>query len=218
MPTIVGPGRPRVEPVRDNPPESPCVCEGVLDAAVLLEAPVTSGRTAHDRDLLEAVFNEHYSGFCRLAALILGDAQAAEEVVQEAFLRTFSSWWRLRQPERARWYVRSAVVNLCRSRIRRRGSEEAGNRASWRDPAEPGHEGVDDAMVVLEAVRGLPRRQRETVLLFYYEDLSEADVAATLGCSVGTVKSQLSRARAALARALAPVGERADQEGGARGG
>ena len=186
----------------------------MLDAAVLLEAPVTSGRTAQGRDLLEAVFAEHYGGFCRLATLILGDAAAAEEVVQEAFLRTFSSWWRLRQPERARWYVRSAVVNLCRSRIRRRGSEEAGNRASWLDPAEPANEGVDEAMVVLEAVRGLPRRQRETVVLFYYEDLTEAEVAATLGCSIGTVKSQLSRARAALARALTPPGGDSDREGG----
>ena len=48
----------------------------------------------------------HYGGLCRLATLLLGDAAAAEEVVQEAFLRTFSSWWRLRQPERAQFYVR----------------------------------------------------------------------------------------------------------------
>ncbi len=151
------------------------------------------------------MFAEHYGGFCRLATLLLGDGSGAEEVVQEAFLRTFSSWWRVRQPERAQWYVRAAVVNLCRSRLRRRGTEEAGNRASWRDPTDWSDDTVEDALVVLEAVRTLPPRQRETVVLRYYEDLSERDVATVLGCSVGTVKSQLARARASLARSLAPA-------------
>ncbi len=163
-----------------------------------------AGRPANREDLLEAVFAEHYGGFCRLATLLLGNASGAEEVVQEAFLRTFSSWWRVRQPERAQWYVRAAVVNLCRSRLRRRGTEEAGNRASWRDPTDWSDDAVEDALVVLEAVRTLPPRQRETVVLRYYEDLSERDVATVLGCSVGTVKSQLARARASLARSLAP--------------
>jgi RNA polymerase sigma-70 factor (sigma-E family) len=178
----------------------------VVDAALALGGSVTVGPVAassHGNDLLEAVFSEHYGGFCRLATLLLGDGAAAEEVVQEAFLRTFSSWRRIRQPDRAQWYVRAAVVNLCRSRLRRRGTEEAGNRASWRDPADWSDDAVDDALVVLEAVRNLPQRQRETVVLRYYQDLSERDAAAALGCSVGTVKSQLARARAALARSLA---------------
>jgi RNA polymerase sigma-70 factor (sigma-E family) len=153
--------------------------------------------------LLEAVFAEHYGGLCRLATLLLDDGAAAEEVVQEAFLRTFSSWWRVRQPDRARWYVRAAVVNLSRSRLRRRSSEAAGNEASWRTRDDWADDRVDDALDVLEAVRALPQRQRETVVLRYYEDLSERDVAETLGCSVGTVKSQLSRARATLAGQLA---------------
>jgi RNA polymerase sigma-70 factor (sigma-E family) len=177
----------------------------VVDAMLVLGGSLTVGpaeRGSPKNDLLEAVFAEHYGGFCRLATLLLGDVAGAEEVVQEAFLRTFSSWWRVRQPDRARWYVRAAVVNLCRSRLRRRGTEEAGNRASWRDPAEWTDDAVDDALVVLDAVRTLPPRQRETVVLRYYEDLTERDVAAALGCSVGTVKSQLARARASLARTL----------------
>jgi RNA polymerase sigma-70 factor (sigma-E family) len=179
----------------------------VVDAALVLGRSVragAAGRPANREDLLEAVFAEHYGGFCRLATLLLGDGSGAEEVVQEAFLRTFSSWWRVRQPERAQWYVRAAVVNLCRSRLRRRGTEEAGNRASWRDPTDWSDDAVEDALVVLEAVRTLPPRQRQTVILRYYEDLSERDVATVLGCSVGTVKSQLARARASLARSLAP--------------
>jgi len=179
----------------------------VADVALVAVAPVRTGplgRLARPNDLLEALFLEHYGGFCRLAALLLDDASAAEEVVQEAFLRTFSSWWRVRQPERAQYYVRAAVVNLSRSRLRRRNSEEAGNRASWRDPAEGRDEATEDAMVVLEAVRALPLRQREAVVLRYYADLSERDVATALGCSVGTVKSQLARARATLAERLSP--------------
>jgi RNA polymerase sigma-70 factor (sigma-E family) len=177
---------------------------------LVLDAPVTVGPPgpgSRENELLEAVFAEHYGGFCRLAALLLGDGAGAEEVVQEAFLRTFSSWWRVRQPDRARWYVRAAVVNLCRSRLRRRGSEEAGNRASWRDPTEWHDDELDDGLVVLDAVRTLPPRQRETVILRYYEDLTEREVAAALGCSVGTVKSQLARARATLARTLGPQPE-----------
>jgi len=154
-----------------------------------------------------ALFDEHYAGLCRLASLLLGDRAAAEEVVQDAFLRTYAGWRRLRQPDRARWYLRAAVVNGCRSRGRRRVTEDRGNRSAWvaqsitgsgsGDGGDP-----DDAFVVIQAVRALPPRQREAVVLRYYDDLSEADVATVLGCSVGTVKSQLSKARATLARRL----------------
>jgi len=192
----------------------------VLEGILLLGEPVTEApprRVAREQVLLEAVFTEHYTGFCRLAALLLDDRAAAEEVVQEAFVRTFCSWWRLRQPERAQWYVRTAFVNLCRSRLRRRGREDTANRASWPLQERPSDDHADDAMAVLEAVRALPRRQRETVVLRYYEDLPEREVAAALGCSVGTVKSQLARARATLAQRLAP-GAGSDTEEGSRAG
>jgi RNA polymerase sigma-70 factor (sigma-E family) len=179
-------------------------------AVVALGYPLSAapqGRAGPKNDLLEAVFADHYEGFCRLATLLLDDRSAAEEVVQEAFLRTFSSLWRLRQPNRAQFYVRATVVNLCRSRLRRRGREETTNRAHWRDAAQWDDERVEDALAVLDAVRALPRRQRETVILRYYEDLSERDVATALGCSVGTVKSQLARARNTLAQRLTPAAD-----------
>ncbi len=179
------------------------------------EGVVTDRRPDRDR-LVAALFDEHYAGLCRLAGLLLGDASAAEEVVQEAFLRTFAGWWRLRRPTRAQWYLRAAVVNQCRSRGRRRAVEDRGNRTVWatdgaavtRSEAERS----DESLVVLEAVRSLPRRQREAVVLRYYEDLAEADVAAVLGCSVGTVKSQLAKARATLARRLAEPGQPPEPE------
>jgi RNA polymerase sigma-70 factor (sigma-E family) len=162
-------------------------------------------------ELITALFDEHYGGLCRLAALLLGDMAQAEEAVQEAFLRTYTGWWRLRQPERAQWYLRAAVVNQCRSRMRRRGSEDRGNRTVWApdggDVTEWEGEKTGEVLAVLAAIRQLPPRQREAVVLRYYQDLPEADIATTLGCSVGTVKSQLSKARATLGLALGDLRE-----------
>jgi RNA polymerase sigma-70 factor (sigma-E family) len=161
-------------------------------------------RSARDEQLV-GLFAQHYGGLCRLATLLIGDAAAAEEIVSEAFLRTFAGWWRIRRPEQAQWYLRRTVVNLCRSRQRRGRVEDRSNRITWaaeREATEPGP--GDEARSVLDAVAALPRRQREAVVLRYYEDLTEAEVAAALGCSLGTAKSQLSKARQSLGRQLAP--------------
>lgn len=191
---------------------------------------VSGEEPGRDRVIVE-MFDGHYTGLCRLASLLLDDRAAAEEVVQEAFLRTFAGWRRIRQPERAQWYLRAAVVNLCRSRLRRRVTEDRGNRAATLDAGrvlghlvgrgaadEPGRpadtEQTGEVLAVLAAVRSLPPRQREAVVLRYYQDLSEADIAATLGCSPGTVKSQLAKARATLGRLLAePTGPGSDAHG-----
>ena len=165
-----------------------------------------------------ALFDAHYGGLCRLATLLLDDPGQAEEAVQEAFLRTFVGWRRIRDPERAVAYVRAAVVNQCRSLGRRRATEQRGNRTVWAGEAGDGRdartsdlERTADVLAVLDAVRSLPPRQREAVVLRYYADLSDADVARALGCSIGTVKSQLSKARTSLARRLSgsdePVAE-----------
>jgi RNA polymerase sigma-70 factor (sigma-E family) len=161
-------------------------------------------------DEIAALFTVQYLPLCRLAYILLGDPARAEDVVQEAFLRTFASWGRIRQPERAAAYLRRSVVNLCRSGLRHRPVERRGNTQVYQREA---HEvsgwdaGWDEAAVVastvLEAVRSLPPRQRATVVLRYYLDLSEAEIAATLETSQGTVKSQLAKARAHLARSLA---------------
>ncbi|HLN16142.1 MAG TPA: SigE family RNA polymerase sigma factor [Acidimicrobiales bacterium] len=180
-------------------------------AALAVPVPAGEGvaiaRTGDRDEQVSALFDEHYEGLCRLASLLLDDPHAAEEVVQEAFVRTYTGWWRIRQPERAQWYLRTAVVNLSRSRGRRRGSERRGNRTVYatEGKAQAGSEveGRADRLVVMAAVRALPPRQREAVVLRYYEDLPEADIAKALGCSVGTVKSQLSKARASLAERLA---------------
>jgi RNA polymerase sigma-70 factor (sigma-E family) len=167
-------------------------------------APSPEAQSLRD-ETISSLFDEHYRGLCRLAGLLLGDSAGAEEVVQEAFLRTFSGWWRVRQPERAQWYLRKSVVNLCRSKMRRRVTEDRGNRVTWadsRDEAGGVDAGSDDGMILAELVRRLPPRQRDAVILRYYEDLPEAEIARVLGCAVGTVKSQLAKARNTLARGL----------------
>lgn len=185
-------------------------------------APRDERHERGERDEIVArLFDEHYRGLCRLAGLLLSDSAAAEEVVQEAFLRTFSGWWRVRHPERAQWYLRTSVVNLCRSRLRRRSTEGRGNRATWSDvnrgAAGSGTDPSDDALLLAEVVRRLPPRQRDAVVLRYYEDLPEVEIARILGCAVGTVKSQLSKARASLAIALGevPTGQHAERKEGA---
>ncbi|HXW35117.1 MAG TPA: SigE family RNA polymerase sigma factor [Acidimicrobiales bacterium] len=177
-------------------------------------------RGASRDERITVLFEQHYTKLCRLAALLIGDAPAAEEVVQEAFLQTFAGWWRVRQPERAEFYLRAGVVNLCRTRLRRRASEDRGNRISWdtsRPRSLPGGsedpERAGDALDVLDAVRSLPDRQREAIVLRYYLDLPENEIASVLKCAVGTVKSQLSKAKATLARRLGESDELLGEEG-----
>jgi RNA polymerase sigma-70 factor (sigma-E family) len=165
-------------------------------------------------DEVAALFDRSYVPMCRLAYVILGDRHAAEEVVMDALLKTFSGWARVRRPDKADVYLRRAVINGCRSRIRRGAVEARVNalaqgRAERAAPAlSPEASAVGRS--VWEAVKLLPGRQRACVVLRYLEDLPEAEIAAVLDCSIGTVKSQLSKARAKLELLLA------DEWGGAR--
>jgi RNA polymerase sigma-70 factor (sigma-E family) len=167
-------------------------------------------RSEHARDeAVAALFDAHYAPLCRLAYVILGDAAVAEEMVMEALLKTFSGWWRIRDVGAADAYLRRAVINLCRSRIRRKAIEarvnatihhgEQRRRPDW-DP-----EMHETKRIVWEAVLKLPERQRAAVVLRYFEDLPEAEIADVLDCSIGTVKSQLSKARAKLEKTLGPA-------------
>jgi RNA polymerase sigma-70 factor (sigma-E family) len=153
---------------------------------------------------VEALFRSRYGPMCRLAALMLGDRGAAEQVVMEAFVEVYARWSSIRDPGKVEAYLRRSVVNGATSVLRRRSLELRANALffgrSEREVSD-GFSGVPDS-TVLRAVRELPHRQRAAVVLYFYEDLSEAQIAQTLGCSTGTVKSQLSKARAKLSRAL----------------
>lgn len=154
-------------------------------------------------DVLTELWTAHYRRLVRLAALLTGDRDNAEEVVQDAYVRVLGSWRRLRDPAKGEAYLRTAVVNAARSRTRHRGVAERYVPDPPRDAesAETGALALVQRSAVVHALQALPSRQREAVVLRYYLDLSEAQTAAAMGCSPGAVKTHLSRGTAAL-RAL----------------
>ena len=155
-------------------------------------------------DPLALVFREHGPALVGLARLLLDDSGVAEEVVQEAFIRTYASWRRVRNKEDPLPYVRRTVVNLARGGLRRRRIErrERFERPMHVPSAEAVAVGQARDEEVAAAVHGLPRRQRECVVLRFYGDCSVEQIAATLRISDGSVKQHLHRAMAALAAAL----------------
>lgn len=160
------------------------------------------GRTGTDRDtVLSALHREHYSSLVRLACILLDECGAGEEVVQEAFVRVHGAWSGVDEPLT---YLRATVMNLARSRLRRRMVVRRHPEPVARSAASAEDHVVllADQQAVLEAVRSLPRRQRECIVLRYYLDLSEAEIATTLGISPGSVKSHSHRGLAALATRL----------------
>ena len=158
-----------------------------------------------ERDVvLDAVFRESYSALVGLAALLLDERGHAEEVVQEAFARTYVAWPRLRQQSDPLPYVRRAVVNLARGGLRRRLTVRRYRPAA--PPAVPSAEADviadEQRRQITAAVAALPRRQRECVVLRYFLDCSVAETATTLGVSEGSVKQHVHRAMASLATVL----------------
>jgi RNA polymerase sigma-70 factor (sigma-E family) len=154
---------------------------------------VTPAEWDADRAVTE-MYSLHYRALVRLAALLVRDTPTAEEVVQDSFVAMHGGWQRLRNAEKALVYLRQAVVNRSRSRLRRRTLADKNKQKAAPDmpSAEQG------ALVLLE----LPERQREAIVLRYYADLPEAEIAAAMGISRGAVKSHTARGMTALRAAL----------------
>ncbi|HET7477394.1 MAG TPA: SigE family RNA polymerase sigma factor [Dermatophilaceae bacterium] len=156
-------------------------------------------------EALTHLYAAHWHALVRLAWLLLHNQQAAEEAAQDAFVSMHAKWAQLRDPDLALAYLRRSVVNASRSVLRHRGVEERWLRRETglaRAGAAPSAE--QQAMAhqsgarLLQALARLPRRQREVLTLRYYLDLSEAEIADSLGISAGSVKSHASRGLAAL--------------------
>jgi RNA polymerase sigma factor (sigma-70 family) len=167
---------------------------------------------SRDRDWLEGAFREHYVPLVRLASMLV-DRNVAEEIVQDAFVKTHGKLHRV-DPEKVPQYLRAAVINGSRSRLRRRevrrrhaSTERGAVRAAELD-ALAGSERSD----MLRQLETLPTRQREVLLLRYYLDLSEHEIAAALGLSVGSVKTHAHRGLAALAARLDNPGRGPDDD------
>lgn len=153
---------------------------------------------------LTELFDSQYAGLVRLASLLVRSSGEAEEIVQDAFVAMHGRWSRLREPAKAAGYLRRTVVNSARSSHRRHAVADK-HRVSLVDAA-PHPDAValaaDSRAVVIEALHRLPQRQREVLVLRYYGDLSEADIASLLSISRGAVKTHASRGLTALHSAL----------------
>jgi RNA polymerase sigma-70 factor (sigma-E family) len=146
------------------------------------------------------LYSEHYRALVRLAALLVRDIPTAEAVVQDAFLALRDAWYRLGDADKALAYARQAVVNRSRSILRHREAREE-------DPPFAPHDAPEsldrlERTALVAALRNLPARQREAIVLRYYSDLSEAEVAAAMRISLGAVKSHTAHGMSALRAAL----------------
>jgi RNA polymerase sigma-70 factor (sigma-E family) len=144
----------------------------------------------------------------RVARLLTGDAHAADDLVADTVARTYPRW-RAGEVADPAAYLRRALVNAAASRWRRRGLAAARDHAAidWLPHAVDDAERQADHDRTLRALRALAPRRRAIVVLRFYDDLPEADIAAMLGISVGTVKSQLSRALGQLRELLGSLDE-----------
>jgi len=153
-----------------------------------------------DEDDAVAIFATHRLRLVRLAILLVDDLGTAEDVVQDAFAAFLTRRVRLDDPQKALAYLRTSVVNGARDKLRRRRV----SRAYVAPHAPPLHDAEEEVLLaeehreVIAALRRLAPRQREVLVLRYWSDLSEAEIADTLGISRGTVKSTASRALDAL--------------------
>ena len=168
----------------------------MLESSEMTESEATAHEGAQwvpFRGDATSTYQRLYEPLCRMAYLLVDTREQAEEVVQEAFAKALPRWAKLDNPD---GYVRSCVLNGCR-RVQRR-------RALARRRPVP-HDALDTPAVadhVIDALRRLPSPQREVVVLRFYMQSTDAEIAATLGIAIGTVKSSLSRAKTRLKEEL----------------
>ncbi|MGW5336741.1 SigE family RNA polymerase sigma factor [Streptomyces bauhiniae] len=187
-------GMPVIAPM---PAARPARIPGQRDGADDTAGDAAAGTTV---DHLTETYRAHYRSLLGLAALLLDDTASCEDVVQEAFIRVHSARKRVRDKEKTLAYLRQTVVNLSRSALRRRilGLKLLSKPMPDMASAEEGAYDQLERDALIKAMKGLQRRQREVLVLRYFADMTEAQVAETLGISLGSVKAYGSRGIAAL--------------------
>jgi RNA polymerase sigma-70 factor (sigma-E family) len=164
-----------------------------------------------DNDILFHDFvRSRWPALFRTAYLLTADRHEAEDLVQTALTKAYRSWRRVTRSDNADAYVRRILVTCQKDRFRKRRVSQwlTGAPPEPVDPVDP-LAASDERQRLMAALATLPKRQRAVVVLRYWEDLPEAEVAAMLGCSTGTVKSQASKA---LAKLRAVLGEEGQQQ------
>jgi RNA polymerase sigma-70 factor (sigma-E family) len=202
------PAAPRAGDTKDRDTEPVTVtaaltAEEALMADAFLPSAMGRGEWSADKAVVE-LYAMHYRTLVRLAAMLVRDIPTAEEVVQDAFVAMHDGWQRLKDTEKALAYLRQAVVNRSRSVLRHRVVVEKNLQNAPPDmpSAEHGAFVLLERHAVVAALRELPGRQREAIVLRYYGDLSEAQIAAAMGISRGAVKSHTARGMTALRATL----------------
>ena len=178
--------------------KTPVARMAIVPAALVAPGAARPGQSA-DWAVTE-LYSLHYHRLVRLAALLVRDVASAEDVVQDSFVAMHDGWQRLRDAESALAYLRQAVVNRSRSVLRHRAVVEKYPEKPSPDMPSAEHGALVqlERSAVIATLRKLPGRQREAIVLRYYADFSEAEVAAAMGISCGAVKSHTARAMAAL--------------------
>jgi RNA polymerase sigma-70 factor (sigma-E family) len=171
----------------------------------LIANPAMTRAVEWDADrAVTAIYTDHYRSLVRLAAFLVRDTSTAEEVVQDSFVAMHGAWRRLRDTDKALSYLRQSVVNRSRSVLRHRMVVDKNTPKPPPDMPSAEHGAILqlERSAVVSALRSLPDRQREALVLRYYGDLSEAQIASVMGISRGAVKSHTARAMAALRAVL----------------
>jgi len=169
------------------------------------ESPVTPG---DEESLFRAFVHGRSQALARSAYLLTGDHGAAEDLLQSALASTWLHWSRIRDKTLVEGYVRRSMINTLTSWRRRRSYGEVPVAAPHDGSIGDASAAADDRLVIVAALRRLPPRQRAAVVLRYYDDLTESETAQALGCSVGTVKSQVARALRTMRSLLSETSER----------
>jgi RNA polymerase sigma factor (sigma-70 family) len=152
---------------------------------------------------VEELYTAHAQGAVRLAYLLVGDLEIAQDIAQEAFLRAFGRFADIRKPHSFPAYLRATIVNLTRKHFKRRGLERLYlDRLRTRREESVAPPNTEEREVVTQALLQVPERQRAALLLHYYEDLSEYEVADLLGVSEQATRSLVARGRKALREQL----------------
>ena len=160
---------------------------------------------AGDDEGFRAFVEQWWTPLTRTAYLLTGDRGHAEDLVQAALEKTHRKWARVAAMDAPQAYVRRAMVNTAVSWRRRRRVAEVPLLPSDAPPGSDAYRQVEQRQQVVAALRELPPKMRAVLVLRYFEDLSEAEIAGALGCSVGTVKSQASRGLERLRAQLDPA-------------
>jgi RNA polymerase sigma-70 factor (sigma-E family) len=177
---------------------------GETTAADAADAPPRGVDPLDRRAALSDLYRAEYRNLVRLATLLGGAQDAAEEIVQDAFVKLDQSWDRVADPAARPAYLRTIVLNLARSGHRRKQVADRHRPLPSPDVAPAEHHAViaEDQREVVEAIRALPERQKQCMVLRFYEDMTEVQIAEALGISQGSVKTHLHRAMQTLSARL----------------